>query len=212
MYCISVLNDYKRRKYAIEQFLKYDINYEFVSAIDPKYVSQQTDLLSKEEISLCLMNKLCIENSKINGYSSIVIMEDDFKFNDGWLETFFDFQNHLPDDWDFLYMGQSNQWRGISDKQVVSVNNYVDRIKYGCGAHFIAIRETIYDICCNLIGELDNRVDICYWNIMKDDTNYNCYSPKVNLADSISSPDKSISQKIENFTLTDYFPSRLNIK
>lgn len=208
VYCISCNNDFNRRLHAIKEFTSAGIDFEFVPAIPTNLIPDKIGI-SPEEASLCLTSKFCIDSAKMNGYSSIVIMEDDFKFNDNWMEMFIDFQYHLPDNWDLLYLGQSEWWGGISDKKVESVNNHVDRIGFGCGAHFIGIKESIFDLCSVLIGTLNEKLDICYWNIMRD-KNYNSYSPKKSLADSLSSPDKRFVDKIPGFTISNYFPSRLS--
>ena len=209
--CISTKNDWVRRLHAFKQYDKYGLNFEFVTSIDPEIVAPHINTITKEEGSLCYTAKWCIENAKLNNYSSVVIMEDDFQFSENWIEEWDKFNKHLPDDWDFLYLGQASWWNGISDKKTVSINDYVDRIEYGCGAHFVVIRETIYELCINLLGTLSTKADICYWEIMKD-KKYNCYSPKYNLANSMSSPDKMYVPKISDFKLTNYFPSRLSIK
>ena len=208
VYCISKMGDHLRRNLAIQQYADHRIDAEFMPALDTELVPDNIQI-TKEEASLCLTSKLCIENAKINKYSSIVIMEDDFKFNNGWVEVFRSFISHLPDDWDLLYLGQAKFWNEISNRKVESVNDHVDRIKFGCGAHFIAIRESIYDLCVSLIGSLTNKLDNCYWDVMKDPS-YNCYGPKVSLADSISAPDKQFVSKIPNFDITEYVPSRLS--
>jgi hypothetical protein len=208
VYCISVMDDYARRNHAAEQYSKYGINFEFVPAISTSLIPKNINI-TPEEASLCLTSKMCLESAKINGYPSVVIMEDDFKFNFGWMDVFTDFQTHLPNDWDLLYLGQAKWWDGISDRKVEEINNYVDRIQFGCGAHFMAIRESIYDLCINLIGSLTDKLDICYWNVMKD-LDYNCYTPKSSLCDSISTPDKKFINRIPEFSLKPYFPSRLS--
>lgn len=211
IYCISTRKDWIRRLHALQQYDKFGLNFEFVSSIDPDIIAPHVNNITKEEGSLCYTTKWCLENAKINNYSSIVIMEDDFQFSENWMNDWIMFYKNLPDDWDFLHLGQASWWDGISDKKCVSINDYVDRIEYGCGAHFIVIRETIYDLCINLLSTLSTKVDICYWEIMKD-KKYNCYSPKNNLANSMSSPDKMYVSKIPEFVLTQYFPSRLNVK
>ena len=203
------MEDVVRRTHAIKQYSEYNINFEFMAAIDPSMISNPPQLITIEEASLCVTNKHCIEMAKINGYSSVVIMEDDFRFNEGWLENFIEFYRNLPNDWDLLYLGQAEWWNEINPKSVTPVNDYVDQIHFGCGAHFIVIRNTIYDLCINLIGGLTDKVDVCYWNVMKD-KNYHCYTAKMSLANSLSSPEKRFSERITGFNLTDYFPSRLS--
>jgi hypothetical protein len=209
VYCISKPDDYARRLHALRQFESYGIAHEFVSAISADIIPPTVINITKPEASLCYTAMMCLQNAKMNGYTSVVIMEDDFKFIDGWSSVFDEFAQHLPSDWDLLYLGEPKCWNGISDRRIEFVNDYVDRVKFGCGAHFMAINSSIYDTCINLIGSMTDKMDVCYWNIMRD-SSYNCYSPKTSLADSISAPDKVFASRIPGFTITDYLPSRLS--
>lgn len=210
VYCITCLTDHERRIAVRKQMSKYNIDFEFVPSIETNHLVG-SEQLSKEDYSLCLMHKKCIESAKLNGYGSIVIFEDDFLLEDDWADNFNKFIKELPSDWEFLYLGQPKWMDGIMERKVEKVSEFVDRIYNANGSHFIGISSKIYDLCSELIGEFTLPIDLCYSLIMRD-KNRHCYSPAAMLADALSMPHSKYFDKIPNFNPDRYYKSNLRDK
>ena len=207
IYCITCLKDYERQLNVRNQFSKYNVDFEFVSSIHKDNLLE-IGPLSGEEYSLCLSHKQCIENAKLNGYSSVAIFEDDFLLEDEWESNFNGFIKELPSNWEFLYLGQARWMTGIMDRRVENVSPFVDKILGGSGSHFVGINSSIYNLCIELLNEFNFPVDICYFQMMKD-SNRKCFSPVTSLADALSIPHKKYFDKIPDFDSKRYFSSNL---
>jgi len=207
LYCITCFESGDRQELVKKQFDNYKLNYEFIPAINRKFITDGLKI-SKPDASLCLTHKQCIESAKLNNYQSILIFEDDFKFNNEWYITLLNFIESLPYDWDLLYLGYADWTKGLLDNRIESINKFVDRTYTLIGTHLIAINSSIYDVCINLFDTLEYPADICYMNIIKD-VNFKCYIPKISIADALSIPHEKYHDKIKNFNKNNYIPSKI---
>lgn len=211
IYCITCFDDNKRQERCKEQFLKYNIDFEFVSSINPSYLKKiETEVfnISSQEFSLTISHMKCMQNSILNGYKKIVIFEDDFELYTDWETRFEYFISEIPDDWQILYLGEPEWVSGIYDSVKTSYSPNASICKYGCASHFMAFNHLIFLKCIEKMKTLKYPVDVYYGEIMKESTK--CFTPSIkSLADALSLPHEKYHNKIKNFDKNKYIPSTL---
>jgi hypothetical protein len=210
IFCITVPGELDRQIRCNEQFVKYEIDFQYIPAVNSSFL-KPLDItgsvkVSLPDFSLNLAHKTCIEMAKLHGLNSICILEDDFVLNEGWEDNFEKFTKELPVDWKMLYLGQAEWTRGtIYDSYGIKCSENVMICKFGCGSHFMGFNKNIFNECINQINLCDCPIDVCYNRIMVDINE--CYTPYLSLADAISMPHKKFHDKIQNFKMEDYIPS-----
>jgi len=174
IYCINLDRRTDKWSECESEFDKWGItNVERYSAIDGNEIDRthnnQTNV-NNGNLGLLLTHIDIIKKSKVNGYSSVLLIEDDITFS----EKFSDLDNYMslvPDDWDILYFGGNhNQHMGmkleyVNDKVIKSIDTYT--------THCFAIKNTMFDLVLNLLSKHKKPVDVYYSDIQK---NFNCYS------------------------------------
>lgn len=83
----------------------------------------------------------CIRLAKNNNWSEVLIIEDDVRFQakEKTLKFVNEAFNHLPDNWDIL-LGGLYEADGLTPH-----NNFWNRTKEFCGAHFYIVNSKCYD-------------------------------------------------------------------
>jgi GR25 family glycosyltransferase involved in LPS biosynthesis len=184
IYVITCLNFYDRQFHIKNHFAKNLINFEFFVSVD-KNVLIDGEKISSTEKSLALSHLNCVMNAKLNGYNSILICEDDVNFLENINERFDEFLKILPNDWNFIQLGNQFWATDWLIRTFISDNLY--EFKWGTGSHCIGINSNIYDSVINDFKNLNNPTDIMYYNLF---SKHKCYCPKLFLADALSKSDQ----------------------
>lgn len=213
VFCITRPEDVNRHINCKNQFSQFNVEYEFVPAVDSGFLQsfppkEGCNKVSQSELSLTIAHMMCLQKAKLHGFKKIVILEDDFKFLEDWDVRMVSFLSELPEKWKLLYMGRPEWSVGIFDMKTKYFSENVSVCKYGCASHFMGINETAFDECIKLMKSLTDAVDIYYNCIM--DTSDLCFTfSNKNFADAISLPHKKYHSQIRNFNLLNYIPSSL---
>ena len=142
--------------------------YTIYEAIDGSTLNVNTKI-KKGNYALCLTTKNILKEAKEKKFEKILILEDDVIFKDKFNENFNNTIEHLPDDWDLFYMGANHM------KPKIEYNDKIDKLTYSYAAHFLGVKNTIYDVIIENIdrGEIEN--DVLYANLQ---SYYNAYCSK----------------------------------
>jgi hypothetical protein len=143
-------------------------------------------------------------DAKLNGHEKIAIWEDDGILNADQtiMENFF---NHLPEDWESLYMANASWNIGIYDTRTAVVNSHVNRITWGTGSGFNAIRHRVFDEFMTNSNRFCHPIDYTYYDIFN---RLKSYSPANGyFSDPISSPNENCLHKFSN--VERFLPSRI---
>jgi hypothetical protein len=148
VYCITTLGS--DRVDFIKSHLK-DLSIDFDFYVAPETSILSNDIKIKDSgvsecrpaLSLLSSYISLIESSKINGYKSIAIIEDDCFFMDGW-ETKLDlFLKHLPEEWNLINLGY-HPLNVNCDK--LQINKFVSiPIQKHFATHCMVIQSTCFD-------------------------------------------------------------------
>lgn len=182
IYVISCLDNVDRHQYIIKHFNDNNIKFEFKPSIDHNFFKNDRKI-SAQNISLIQSHRQCILESKLNCYKRILICEDDVNFVEFVYEVFSEFIKVLPEDWHFLQLG--NQSGETIEKFLFrkKIKDNLYKFLWGTGSHCIGINSNIYDVCINNLFSENEPIDFLYYKLFEK---YNCYCPKIFLADGLS--------------------------
>lgn len=81
----------------------------------------------------------CIRDAMKNKFKRILVLEDDVLFKDGFNKEFYNYVNHLPNDWVILLLGYFIKDKTRVEKQNVSykINEYIYTLTESHGAHAV---------------------------------------------------------------------------
>jgi len=174
VYCINLDRRPDRLENFESQVKKYNLGeYTRVSAVDGTKINpnEHNNKLKPGELGLVLTNLQIIKESKENGYSNILILEDDCSFTDEItnIQEYFDL---LPSDWDMLYMGGNhNTHMGIQGP--IPINDKVVKLHSTYSTHFIGIKNTLFDHLEIILSRYEDPIDVSYVKLQKI---FNIYS------------------------------------
>ncbi len=122
---------------------------------------------SEPSVACALSHRGVIEKAKAEGNKSILVLEDDCYFVDGFIDKFNLLIDSLPEDWDMLYLGSSaNEGETISGGLRKTIRCLT--------SHAIGIKDTVYDKLIE-INKGTIHVDHAYMSIMSDLNVYSAY-------------------------------------
>jgi len=179
VYVITCKNLHERQVYIKNHFKNNSINFDFFVSIDKNLLTDSN--ISNSEKSLSLSHLNCIINAKLNGYKSILICEDDVNFSENLNENFGEFVKILPNDWNFIQLGNQFWATHWLIRTFISDNLY--EFKWGTGSHCIGINSNVYDLAIEELQNLNGPVDIMYYNLF---AKCKCYCPEIFIADALS--------------------------
>jgi GR25 family glycosyltransferase involved in LPS biosynthesis len=149
-----------------------------------------SDLLTGNKVvtptlkSLAIGHIKCIEEANIAGYKTILICEDDIKFTSNVIFEFNSFISKIPDDWQFLQLG--NQYWATHWLTRYKISDNLYRFFWGTGSHCIGIRNTIYKKTIDYLSKFNEPIDKSYYELFKE---YKAYCPERFLANALSRTD-----------------------
>jgi hypothetical protein len=182
VYVITCDGFHDRHSYICSHFKKHNIQFEFKSSIH-KNILKNNSNLNNSELSLLYGHLHCIIDSHINGYKHILICEDDIKFIDNIHIEFGRFITNVPENWNFLQLG--NQFWATKWLRRSKIKNNLYDFKWGTGSHCVAINSNVYSDTIEFFSKQEYPSDFAYYNQY---LKYHCYCPKQFLADALSYP------------------------
>jgi hypothetical protein len=181
VFLITTVNS-ERFEYINSHLIQHGIEYHLI--ISPNYNIIDNDIKvlhsgfdARPSISLLSAYQSIIEKSRLCGYKSIAIVEDDCCFVKNWKELFNVFYKNIPTEWDVLNIG----YHPLHDTDSVKVfyNNfaYIPR-DWHHTTHCVMIRDTIYDELTRLYNEKNYSIPIDYmFNEIYKNTMYKSFCP-----------------------------------
>ncbi len=159
---------------AYQQFAIHGIKgVERFSAIDGREVKHLYNTpLNAGELGIILSNIEILKDAKSKGYKTIAIIEDDISFNSKELANIDDYFSALPKDWHTLALSQNHNSHVLGVDHPQLINDKVVRTHTSYAAHFMGIKESMYDVVIKLIGELNKPIDVYYAQLSQQ---YPCY-------------------------------------
>jgi hypothetical protein len=140
--------------------------------------------ITKTEKSLALGHANCIIDAKLNGYKSILICEDDVNFVENVQLDFQNFINVLPDNWNFIQLGNQFWAEKWLKRTYISENLY--EFKWGTGSHCVGINSNMFSTVIDAFQLFDDPIDFMYYKLFEK---YKCYCTESFLADALSKTD-----------------------
>lgn len=178
----SILNTYVEKIYVITCFESYErlntnafITDDFELIVAPKqtYFTSVSEDYCAGAVSLASANESIILKSKLKGYKSICIIEDDIYPSENYIEKVQNFFNSV-DNWDILNLGYHahSTVNGLNTDDVYHRVTADDDIT---GTHCMVYKHTVYDYLLNLYNDNTNPID---WMLSKNVyTKFKSYIP-----------------------------------
>ena len=196
IHCINLTKRIDRWKTVKEEFKKYNINdvvrceaidgYKF----DWSNVPHNLKLL-KGELGLLETHINIISEAIANNYDSILIFEDDAKFNDDIINIE-KYMELVPTDWDMIYFGGNHSY----GKPPVKIIDNVYRLNHTYTTHCIAIKKNMYETVLKLIQNREKQIDVYYADLQNTHNIYGFVPSLVTQAVGFS----DIQQSLKDYT------------
>lgn len=172
VYCINLPHRTDRRENFLSEVTKYDLgDFEFFNAYYGQKLPNLHNLPSGC-VGLIQTNIDIIKKSIDNNYETIAILEDDCTFTDevSRIDTYF---NHLPNDWDMLYLGGNHNLHWSVAAKPIVINDKVIKLQHTFTTHFVGIKRNMFEIILSNIERFSEPIDVVYAELQKK---YNIYS------------------------------------
>lgn len=160
------LNDF------ISQVNHYDLGeFEVFEAVDGSSLKNEYKHLNNGELGIIYSTIRILEKSIKNNYETILIIEDDCKFNNN-LYNLNEYFEKLPNDWDFVYFGGNhNTHSGVINLD--RVNDKIIKVYNTYAAHCVLIHKRMFEIIIGELKKFNYQSDVVYQKLQN---NYNFYS------------------------------------
>ena len=125
---------------------------------------------------------------------SIVIIEDDNQFLENFENSFLDFYNNVPNDWDFLHLSDYplGYTKTQENHKTLPINQFVDKVIVKHATNCTIIRKSpTYKLFADAVVQTRYPVDL----VMSDYPQkglLNCYSPTTALTKQLSTRDSDV--------------------
>ena len=170
IFCINLQRRPDRRKEALDEFSKINLDFEFFDGVDGHELKLQGRI--KPGHIGCVLSHLNLYKhiKSLEAGEIFLITEDDVVFSDDFKEVYSNQKRNIPDDWMLLYFGGNH-----NNLQLELVSDKIHRLKKTYTTHCYLVRKSSIDI---LINEFDTprifneEVDVHLSNIQKK---YPCY-------------------------------------
>lgn len=187
IYIINLVNRPDRKTKIQERLNKLGIVAEFYTAVEYPwanqllmYMAHNNDLRFKNagEFSCMSSHYACIYNAKVNGYKSILILEDDTEFLKNFNDIIQSYLDALPVDYDLAYF-TCNIWK-MDERNDWAVEPFWRKACHCNAAAAYAVHSKFYD---KILNGLDERIDIIdvFYMKLQHDTNNKMYFASPNL-------------------------------
>lgn len=134
IYCINLESRPDRKKRCKEIFSHFNLNVNFINAIDGKKI-QNTNGLKSGAAGCCLSHKMVYEDILNNNIKTALIMEDDVEFDKDVEKRFYEYYKMVPEDWQMIYFGGNHR-----NKKIKMINRHVHKLEKTYTTHCYAIK------------------------------------------------------------------------
>lgn len=131
------------------------IVYERFEAIDGK-TQTPTQNLNPGEVGCYMSHYKILEDAKKNGYGSILVLEDDVVFENNALERFYNGLEHIPDDWEMIYLGANH------NMPYTRINEHIVQCNHAFTTSAIIIRGSALEKLINESKNMTKQIDVVY--------------------------------------------------
>lgn len=119
---------------------------------------------------------------KKNSHDSILIIEDDCIFIDGFNEKLEDYINHVPKDWEMLYFGANHNYH--MGEKTENINEKCIKLNNSYSAHCVILKSYVFEELISSLKTFNIENDVMMAKLQKK---YNSYSSVPNLTSQIVS-------------------------
>lgn len=161
IYCINLDRRMDRWRLAQEQFTKHDLTVVRFPGIDGRLITRRYQCDNSNN-GCTLSHASVIHRAKLIGLKSVMIFEDDVVLHDEFRYQLLLSLQHLPDDWDMLYLGGSHRERPVK------VNDHILRVTKTLTTHAYILRDTMYHLVIDNFKSFRQPVDCYYADWQKD--------------------------------------------
>ena len=160
-YCINLARRHDRRAHAEEQFSRVGLDgVRFFQAFDAARLDLAHATRNRGEVGCYLSHLALLKQARARGLRSLALVEDDVVFGAGFRPGYQRFIDHLPDDWDVLYLG------GWHVDPPVPVNACVTRLVKTYGTTLVIYRAGALDALLERADDLRDQIDVYYQQAM----------------------------------------------
>ncbi|WP_028978948.1 glycosyltransferase family 25 protein [Sporocytophaga myxococcoides] len=124
-------------------------------------------------MGLSMTTAKIIQDAKLKGYKSILILEDDVEFNNGLSKRLADNFHTIPSDWEMILMG------GAHLEHLMKINFHIYRVQKSSCLHCYAIKETCYDFYLEQLEKMDMPIDHITMDIIQPRGKTYCFFPNM---------------------------------
>jgi GR25 family glycosyltransferase involved in LPS biosynthesis len=156
-YCINLDSRKDRWDESKEEFDRNNINVERVSAFDGSKLNLNFPPEIKEGAVGCSFSHLYVmKMAKQLNLSNYLVLEDDIKFVDNFIEIFPQVMSQVPSDWDMLYLGGQH----IHGRNLKKITENIYKCEYTLTTHSFAVRNTVYDLFIDKLMDITKPCDV----------------------------------------------------
>ena len=152
----------------VEQFDKDSWNTEEITKEFPKIL--HANRINDSERSLALKHAWIVTDMYKQGYSSVLVLEDDAVLVDDFVEKYNSYMNQMPIDWDIGWVGSCF---GLKEPEISNINVYKTNRGSRC-THAYCISKSFSINMIDEIKNIDKEADL-YYNYIIERFNLNNY-------------------------------------
>ena len=152
----------------VEQFDKDSWNTEEITKEFPKIL--HANRINDSERSLALKHAWIVTDMYKQGYSSVLVLEDDAVLVDDFVEKYNSYMNQMPIDWDIGWVGSCF---GLKEPEISNINVYKTNRGSRC-THAYCISKSFSIKIIDEIKNIDKEADL-YYNYIIERFNLNNY-------------------------------------
>ena len=153
----------------VEQFDKDSWNTEEITKEFPK-ILHPANRINNAERSLALKHAWIVTDMYKQGYSSVLVLEDDAVLVDDFVEKYNSYMNQMPIDWDIGWVGSCF---GLKEPEISNINVYKTNRGSRC-THAYCISKSFSIKMIDEIKNIDKEADL-YYNYIIERFNLNNY-------------------------------------
>ena len=153
----------------VEQFDKDSWNTEEITKEFPK-ILHPANRINNAERSLALKHAWIVTDMHKQGYSSVLVLEDDAVLVDDFVEKYNSYMNQMPIDWDIGWVGSCF---GLKEPEISNINVYKTNRGSRC-THAYCISKSFSIKIIDEIKNIDKEADL-YYNYIIERFNLNNY-------------------------------------
>ena len=191
VFLITIAPPNPRYSYFTNHCKDVGLEYKLRIAPRPEYFYKAYDgLFEINEKEQSLQSAYCsiFYEAYYKNLDSIVILEDDNQFLENFENSFLNFYNNIPNDWDFLNLSnyQLGYHKNKENYIVTSVNEYVNKIKIKHSSNCTIFRyPTTYKMIADKIVGCKYPVDLVMTDFSYNNL-LNSYSPSIDITNQLS--------------------------